>query len=80
MELLMDGLKLLVIGMGWVFLFLTLMIGVIDLVSKLVAPYAHVFEPPKPQSKKGTAPDSSETDAAMAAAAAAAVQLHRKRG
>ena len=80
MELLMDGLKLLVIGMGWVFLFLTLMIGVIALVSKLVAPYAHIFEPPRPVAETGKSTVPAKEDSAMAAAAAAAVELHRNRG
>jgi sodium pump decarboxylase gamma subunit len=43
---LIDGFKLLVIGMGWVFLFLTLMIVVMELVSKVVTPYAHILENP----------------------------------
>ena len=79
MELLMDGFKLLVIGMGWVFLFLTLMIVVIGVVSKVVAPYAHVFDvAPATNAKKK--PLKSDGDSAMAAAAAAAVRMHRNRG
>ncbi|NOY75597.1 MAG: OadG family protein [Kiritimatiellaeota bacterium] len=81
MELLMDGLKLLVIGMGWVFLFLILMIIVIDLVSKAVAPYAHVFEQVPAEKVKRTPldTDGDPAIAAMTAAAAAAVRAHRDR-
>ena len=79
MELLIDGFKLLVIGMGWVFLFLTLMIVVMELLSKVVTPYAHILEKPLAPVKKKKVSAKISDDAAMVAAATAAVQLHRER-
>ena len=80
MELLIDGFKLLIIGMGWVFLFLTLMIVVMGFVSKAVAPYAHILEKAPSAAKKKRPLATMSEDAAMVAAAAAAVQMHRRRG
>ena len=80
MELLMDGFKLLVIGMGWVFVFLSIMIAVISLVSRMVAPFSHLLE--NEPDRRRTVKSPSKTggdDTAMVAAAAAAVQLHRAR-
>ena len=80
MELLIDGFKLLVIGMGWVFLFLTLMIVVMGVVSKVVAPFAHILEKAPTIAKKKKVQATTSGDAAMVAAATAAVQMHRRRG
>ena len=38
-----DGFKLMAIGMGMVFCFLILMVIIMQVVAKLLAPYAHVF-------------------------------------
>ncbi|MCK5843878.1 MAG: OadG family protein, partial [Victivallales bacterium] len=65
MELLIDGFKLLVIGMGWVFLFLTLMILLMWVVSKVVAPYAHLLEKAPTAAKKKKPLATISEDAAM---------------
>ena len=83
MELLQEGLKLMAVGMGVVFLFLTLMVIIISGAAKILAPFAGILDKPvdKPQrkkpAKKAAAP--SGDDAAKAAAAVAAVQMHRNR-
>ena len=81
MELVIDGFKLMCIGMGWVFIFLILMIALISLSSKLLAPYSHIFETPAAPRKPRPKPPGKESEKTrlMAAAAAAAVQAHRKR-
>ena len=63
-------------GMGTVFLFLLIMILCMSLMSKVLAPFAKHFEPApaaKPAAKK-----ASQSDADIAAAAVAAVELFRK--
>ncbi|MBR1966261.1 MAG: OadG family protein [Lentisphaeria bacterium] len=76
MQLFLDGLRLMVMGMGVVFLFLCIMILCMNLMSKVLAPFAKHFEPApaaKPAAKK-----PSQSDADIAAAAVAAVELFRK--
>ena len=80
MELVIDGFKLLCIGMGWVFVFLILMIALISLSSKLLAPFSHILEkPPAPKKPRPAPSGEAEETRLMAVAAAAAVQAHRKR-
>ena len=74
-ELLASGMKLLVCGMGVVFVFLVVMIVSIDLMSVLLRPWVDKFEP-KPAAQPKSAADD-ETPAI--AAAVAAVALHRDR-
>ena len=71
-ELIMGGLKLLVFGMGMVYFFLILMIIAMNLMQKVLAPFAARKAPAK--SKK-----ASDDDAQLAAIAAAAVELARKK-
>lgn len=76
-ELIMGGLKLLVFGMGMVYFFLILMIIAMNLMQKVLAPFAAAFEPaPKAPAKPKK---SSDDDAQLAAIAAAAVELARKK-
>jgi oxaloacetate decarboxylase gamma subunit len=46
-----DGFKLMAIGMGMVFFFLALMVIIMQIVAKLLAPYAHIFDEPASSSK-----------------------------
>ncbi len=80
MEIFVDGLKLMVLGMGGVFAFLVIMVFVISLVAKVVAPFAHLLEPPAapPRASKKSKKDNAGDKAKMAAAVAA-VQLHRSK-
>ena len=80
-ELLWDGLKAMILGMGMVYIFLIIMIYVMKLTSKMLEPYAKYFEPKndKPARKKAVAA-SSANDEKLAKAAIAAVELYRKNG
>ncbi len=69
-KLLLDGLKAMVLGMGMVYLFLIIMIWVMQLSSKLVAPWAKKMEEanaPKPKRKPAAATGSSDRELANAA-------------
>lgn len=82
MELLQEGLKLMAVGMGVVFLFLALMVVIITGAAKILAPFAGILDKAedKPQRKKpAKKAAASGDDAAKAAAAVAAVQMHRNK-
>ena len=68
-----DGLKLMVTGMGMVFLFLTIMVMLISWMAKILAPFAHLLEEPV----KAVAPQKSAQDDDVVAAIVAAVHQHR---
>ena len=74
-DLLANGLKLLVFGMGMVYLFLVVMIVAITVMGRVVKPWIAAFEP-KPAAPK-PAPVAAD-DSAIAAAAVAAVALRRR--
>ena len=74
MDLLANGLKLLVFGMGMVYLFLVVMIFSITVMGRILKPWIARFEP-KPAAPK---PSPAADDAALAAAAVAAVALRRR--
>lgn len=79
-ELLWDGIKAMILGMAMVYLFLTVMIWVVKLTSKLLAPYAERFEPQKAAPAKKKAPAAALSDEKLAHAAVAAVELFKKSG
>ena len=74
MSMILDGLKLMVIGMLTVFVFLLIMIFRMNLLAKILAPIAAKYEK-KPEQKP--APAGSD-DALRAAAAAAAFDANSK--
>lgn len=76
MQLLLDGVKLMVLGTVTVFVFLILMVWMMNLMSRLLAPLAGFLEPP-PAPK--SAPKASGDNARLAAAAVAAVNLYRQK-
>ena len=84
-KLLPDGVVPMVLGMATVYIFLTIMIYIMKLMSKLLAPYAAAFEPqPKAASgskKKKVAPAGqlSAQDRILALAAIEAVKQHRAK-
>ncbi|MBO4305445.1 MAG: OadG family protein [Lentisphaeria bacterium] len=75
MGLVMDGVKLLVLGMVGVYVFLILMICMMYLLQKVLAPFAaREFEAAKQAAaaaKKASAASASDSDLEIAAAAAA---------
>jgi len=81
-DLLRNGLLLMVIGMGTVFSFLTVMVLCILLSAKLAAKFSHLLpeeEKKKPKAKKAVAPKApAEDDGALVAVLSAAVAKHRE--
>jgi oxaloacetate decarboxylase gamma subunit len=77
-ELFGEGLKLMIFGMGFVFLFLVVMIFAMGLMHKAIKPFTGMFPDPVPAAppKKAATGD----DAQLAAVAAAAVELFRRNG
>ena len=74
MELILDGVKLMVIGMLTVYVFLMIMIWCMNLMAKFLAPLAAKYEK-KPEVKPAVRNDD---DALRAAAAAAAFDANSK--
>lgn len=62
-NLLSEGLTLLVYGMGFVFVFLTLLVGTTSLMSKLVSRYAPAPQP-KASKARSAAPAAAATSTA----------------
>ena len=77
-ELILAGIKLTVFGMGMVFSFLVLMICFMKVMSAVLKPFAAMFEP-APAAKPAAKPAASGNDAQLAAIAAAAVEMFRKK-
>ena len=77
MELFASGLKLLVCGMGVVYVFLVVMIFSINLMGMILRPWIDKFEPKPAAPKTPAAPAGGEID--IVAAAVAAVALRRTR-
>ena len=77
-ELFLAGLKLAIFGMGWVFLFLVVMIFAVTLMEKVLRPFKDAFEPAPAAPKSVPVPVSAD-DAVLAAVAAAAVESERAK-
>ncbi len=78
-QLLWDGVKAMILGMGMVYIFLIIMIWIMNLTSKLLKPFADRFEPKAPV-KKAKPVASGLSDAKLADAAIAAVKQFRSSG
>ncbi len=82
-QMLLDGLKAMVLGMGMVYIFLIVMIFFMKGMSKLLAPYANALCKEEPAAKKASAKKAtaagklSDEDKILAQAAIAAVKMHR---
>jgi oxaloacetate decarboxylase gamma subunit len=74
-ELVLSGVKLMFIGMGIVFLFLALLVWVINVTSKLI----QRFSPEAPQPLSHSAAPAEENDAELVAAITAAIHLHQNQ-
>ncbi|MDR0933051.1 MAG: OadG family protein [Victivallales bacterium] len=78
LSLLWDGVKLMVLGMGMVYVFLIIMIIAMNLLKRALAPFAGMLEvAPKATAKKKVA--TSTDDARLAAIAAIAVEASRTK-
>lgn len=81
--LLLDGLKAMILGMGMVYVFLVVMIFLMSIMSKLLAPYANFLVKASPAKKAAakkpaaSAGTLSAEDRVLALAAIEAVKLHR---
>ena len=79
-QMLLDGLKAMVLGMGMVYVFLILMIFCMKLMSKILEPYKNALVKAAPAAKKPAAKKAgglSEQDKLLAKAAIEAVKMHR---
>ncbi len=74
-ELMSDALSLMLVGMGFVFVFLTILVFLTGLMSKLVIKYAPAPEPVAPAATP--APQDSTNDAQLLAVLSAAVAKYR---
>ncbi len=77
--MLADGFKLMIIGMGTVFIFLGIMVFIISATAKILAPFAGLLETKDVKADKPPVAESNNPACAKAAAAVAAVQMHRNR-
>ena len=78
MDLLWDGVKLMVLGMGMVYVFLVIMIVAMFLLKRALVPFAGMLEPPTKAPAKRKAVASGD-DAQLAAIAVAAVEAARSK-
>ena len=74
-----DGLKLMVVGMGTVFFFLALMVIIIGIAAKLLAPFAGLLEAPASAKKAPRKKAVAQDDTAVIAAITSAVHQHRNK-
>lgn len=83
MELLLDGLLLMVLGMSAVFSFLGVMVCVMVLSARLVSGFSHLLPERTPPAKPARKPPASRTaaapagDGALLAVIGAAVRMYR---
>lgn len=79
-ELLLEGVELMLFGMGFVFVFLVLLVGVVSLMSLLIATFAPPAAAPAASSPLSSAKSAShEPDAETLAAIQSAIAQHRAR-
>lgn len=81
-QMLLDGLKAMVLGMVMVYVFLTIMIYLMKLMSKLLEPYKNALVKQVPVKNKAAAKPAagkglSAEDKVLAQAAILAVKMHR---
>ncbi len=80
--MMIEGLKAMVLGMGMVYVFLVIMIFLMNIMAKVLAPFADALEKPvaapkKKAEKKSSAAGLSAGDRILAMAAIEAVKMHR---
>ena len=76
-ELMVGGLKLMVFGMGMVYVFLVVMIGAMKVMEVVLRPFAALLDPPKPAAAQKKSGSSEEAKLAAIAAAAVARMLRK---
>ncbi|APU29818.1 oxaloacetate decarboxylase [Ectopseudomonas alcaliphila JAB1] len=79
-ELLLEGVELMLFGMGFVFVFLVLLVGVVSLMSRLIATFAPSAPTPAISSPASSVESASHgPDAETLAAIQSAIAQHRAR-
>ncbi len=79
-ELILQAVELMVVGMGFVFVFLTVLVGATTVMSKMVVRFEPAPPPVKPAAKKpATAKPAASNDPQLIAVIAAAVAEYRSR-
>lgn len=73
-----DGFKLLVMGMGYVVVFLSVMVLLIVLVAKALKPFTHLLEE-KAATPRKVSPKTGKDNKNLIAAAIAAVHMYRNK-
>jgi oxaloacetate decarboxylase gamma subunit len=76
-EFLLSGFKLSLIGMGIVFMFLSLLVWIINITSKILQRYS--LEPQELPGYRGLGATAESEDAEIVAAISAAIQWYRYR-
>jgi len=81
MNLLGDGILLMVVGMGAVFLFLVIMVLWITFSSRILSNFAHLLPETStaPAPKRAPAKPAAEEDSTLLAVITAAIHKHRSR-
>ncbi|MDD5698655.1 MAG: OadG family protein [Victivallaceae bacterium] len=74
-----DGFKLLIVGMTCVMMFLVIMVIVIELAAKGLKPFTHLLEEKTAAPRKTAGKTAAQNQRSLAAAAVAAVHLHRNK-
>lgn len=77
--LLLQGVELMLVGMGVVFLFLFMLVGAVSLMSRLVARFAPEEVPPARPAAASPAPVPAAVDARTLAVIREAIRQHRGR-
>lgn len=75
-EIMVEALNLAAYGMGTVFVFLTVLVGLTTLMSQF-AGFLDRLNPPAPERSQQIAPSTAQTSPALIAAVAAAVKQYR---
>ncbi|WP_062270536.1 OadG family protein [Endozoicomonas arenosclerae] len=79
-DLLSEGLSLMAFGMGFVFLFLTALVIITSLMSRVIGRFFPDPVPASPVSARQSArPDANQYDTELVAAISAAIRMHRAR-
>lgn len=78
-ELVSQGLSLMLLGMGVVFVFLTVLVFVTSAMSRIIEAYFPQPIPLTPVSSPPVSPDSSQADPRVLAAIKMAIAEHRNR-
>ncbi len=76
--MLTEGFKLMVAGMGTVFIFLVLMIFIIEGLAKVLAPFAGILEKKEIRAPRTSGKTSKTNDKALVSAIISAVHQYRK--